>query len=137
MGKDTPFITEGDGKADVEISLIEAYGIKYEDYVEDNSILTKEIFEAHLNELLDLVNKVNHYVAYLILGVLILKTGTNLTEDLREKLIKAAAWENNRKDWKLEDTDEDREFLDLRKEILLDFQEKIRNHKPGVITDIF
>ncbi len=48
MGKDTPFITEGDGKADVEISLIEAYGIKYEDYVEDDSILTKEIFEAHL-----------------------------------------------------------------------------------------
>ena len=99
--------------------------------------ITQFFFEAHLNELLDLVNKVNHYVAYLILGVLILKTGTNLTEDLREKLIKAAAWENNRKDWKLKDTDEDREFLDLRKEILLDFQEKIRNHKPGVITDVF
>lgn len=39
MGKDTPFITEGDDKADVEISLIEACRIKYEDYVEDNSIL--------------------------------------------------------------------------------------------------
>lgn len=137
MGKDTPFITEGDGEADVEVSLIEACGIKYEDYVEDNSILTKKIFEAHLNELLDLVKRVNHYVGYLILGVLILKTGSNLTEDLREKLIKAADWENDRKDWKLEDTEEDREFLDLRKDILLDFQIKIRNHKPGVITDIF
>ena len=136
MGKDTPFISEGDDEVDIEISLVKACGIKYEDYVDDKSLLSKEIFEAHFDKLLEKVNRMDHYIAYLILGYLILKTGSNLPDDLREKIIEAGDWENDRKDWKMEDTDEDREFLDDRKEILLDFQEKIRNHKPGVITDL-
>ena len=32
MGKDTPFIIEGDGEVDIEISLIKACGIDYNYY---------------------------------------------------------------------------------------------------------
>jgi len=132
MGKDTPFIMEGDDEADIEISLIKACGINYENYAEDESILTREIFEAHFDILLEKVNRMNHYIGYLIFGSLILKTGSKLPEELREKIFEAADWKNDRKDWR--DASED--FLELRKEILIDFQEKIKNHKPGVITDV-
>ncbi len=102
--------------------------LKLKFYLDKISFL--EIFEAHFDKLLEKVNWMDHYIAYLVLGYLILKTGSNLPDDLREKIIDAGDWENDRKEWKMEDTDEDREFLDDRKEILLDFQEKIRNHKP-------
>ncbi len=82
--------------------------------------------------MLEKVNRMNHYIGYLIFGSLILKTGSKLPEKLREKIFEAADWKNDRKDWR--DASED--FLELRKEILIDFQEKIKNHKPGVITDV-
>ena len=125
MGKDTPFITEGDGEADVEISLIDACGIEYEDYAKDESILTKEIL--NFNNLLEIVQHMNHHVAYLIFGTLILKTGSKLSDDLRKKLIEAADWKNDRETYIQKNTD-DEEFLELRKEILLYFLEKVKNY---------
>jgi hypothetical protein len=132
MGKDTPFITEGDGEADVEISLIEACGLEYEKYAKNDSILTRSILESNFNELVEIVKSMNHHVAYLILGTLILKTGSKLPDDLKKKLLEAADWENERKLWKYAS----KGFLELRKEVLIDFQEKVKNHKAGIITDI-
>jgi hypothetical protein len=132
MGKDTPFIMEGDGEVDIQISLVKACGLDYIKYAKNNSLLTREILEMHFDELLEIVERMNHHVAYLILGVLILKTGSKMPDLLREKLIESADWRRERELWKYADE----EFLKERKEILLDFQEKIKNHKSGVTTDI-
>ena len=132
MGKDTPFIMEGDDEADIEISLIKTCGINYGDYAKDESLLTREIFEDHFDIILKEVREMGHYIGYLIMGCLILKTGSKLPDDLRKKLIDSADWKLDRKDWR----GADEEFLELRKEILLDFQDKIRNHKPGIKTKI-
>lgn len=134
MGKDTPFIMEGDGEADVEISLVESCGLNYEKYINNKEILTKSLLESHLDELIKIVDNMNHHVAYLILGVLILKTGSQISDNLREKIIKAADWKYDQDNYILKNTD-DKEFLELRKKILINFQELIQNYKPGQIID--
>lgn len=136
MGKDTPYITEGDGEADIESSLIRACGINNEDYAEDESILTREVLESHLNELLRIVHKINDHVAYLILGVLILNTGSEMPEDFRDILNESADCKIDREKY-IGKITEDEEFFELRKNILIDFQEKVRNYKPGQIIDVW
>ena len=134
MGKDTPFIAEGDGETDVEISLIEACGLKYEEYVNNKTILTKELIELHLDELIDIVDRMNHHVAYLIFGILILTTGSRISDSLRQKIIDVADWKYDQENYMLKNTN-DKDFLELRKEILIDFQEQVRNYKEGQSID--
>jgi hypothetical protein len=134
MGKDTPFIAEGDGETDVEISLIEACGLKYEEYVNNKTILTKELIELHLDELIDIVDRMNHHVEYLIFGILILTTGSRISDSLRQKIIDAADWKYDQENYMLKNTN-DKDFLELRKEILIDFQEQVRNYKEGQSID--
>ncbi|MFW9864595.1 MAG: hypothetical protein ACFFEN_00720 [Candidatus Thorarchaeota archaeon] len=86
---------EGDGEADVLISLIEDCGIGYEDYAKDKTVLTREILERHFDELLETVSSIKLHVAFLILGVLILNTGSKMPVDPREKLIVSAYWQND------------------------------------------
>jgi len=130
LGKDTPWIMEGDGEADIQIDMIEMCGIKYEDFAENESILTKEIFEKHFYQILRLTN--SDYLSLLIFGALILRTGSFLPNEVREKIVKAADWENEKERWKYADA----EFIKFRKEILIDFRQKIINHKRGEITKI-
>lgn len=130
MGKDTPWITEGDGEADIQIDLIEVCGIEYEDYAENESILTKEIFEKHFSQILKLIN--SDYLSLLIFGALILRTGSFLPDKVRKKIIEAADWKNEKERWKYADA----EFIKSRKETLIDFRQKIINHKRGEITKV-
>lgn len=130
MGKDTPWITEGDGEADIQIDLVEVCGIEYEDYAENESILTKEIFEEHFPQILRLIN--SDYLSLLIFGALILRTGSFLPNKVRKKIIEATDWKNEKERWKYADA----EFIKSRKEILIDFRQKIINHKRGEITKV-
>ena len=130
MGKDTPWITEGDGEADIQIDLVEVCGIGYEAFAEDESILTKEIFEKHFPQILRLIN--SDYLSLLIFGALILRTGSFLPDKVRKKIMEAADWKNEKERWKYADA----EFIKSRKEILIDFRQKISNHKRGQITKV-
>ena len=136
MGKDTPFITEGDGESDIESSLIRACGFNVEDYAEDKSILTKKVLENHFDKLLRIVHSINDHIAYLILGVLILNTGSAMPEDFRDLLVESADWKTDREKYIGKITD-DKEFLELRKDILTNFQGKVRNYKTGQIIDVW
>ena len=129
MGKDTPLIMEGDGEADIQIDMIQICGIEYEDYAENESILTKEIFEKHFYQILRLYSD---YPSLLIFGALILRTGSFLPDKVRKKIIEAADWKNERERWKYANA----EFIKFRKEILIDFRQKIINHKRGEITKV-
>jgi len=100
------------------------------------------LLESHYDDILQLLrNKDLLYedlpysdkLVYMVLGALIIKSNANLPEDLREKIIDSADWEFELKNrWrKVND-----EFIEKRKKILLDFQDKIRNHKSGKLTEI-
>ncbi|MFX1572983.1 MAG: hypothetical protein ACFFB0_09555 [Promethearchaeota archaeon] len=139
MGKDTPFIMEGDDEFDIEMTIYRIIGYEYPEYDDDapEPIPPRELLENQLlnpkSKLQNLLSKCEiGYLEFLIIGGLVLKTGAEMPEELKEKILKTAECKNEKSRWKYANE----EFLELRKEILIDFQEKIKNHIPGVVTDI-
>ncbi|MFX1281323.1 MAG: hypothetical protein ACFFA3_18370 [Promethearchaeota archaeon] len=139
MGKDTPFVMEGDDEFDVELTIYKLIGYKYPDYKDDapESLPPRELLEKHLLDPSSKLRKLLDdckigYLEFLILGGLILKTGATLPEKLKEKILKTAQWKIEKDRWKYTDN----EFKKLRKDFLEDFREKIENHRVGVKTDV-
>ena len=146
MGKDDASILGGDDESDTLWTLLEICGFDsegYEDLIEDDdfSILTNDLPELvptreDLNaQLLDPYSELNvllsrceiGYLDFLILGVLILKTGAVLPPDLKVKILKTAAWETDEWRWK-------EEFKKERKRVLQYFRSKIENHIDGKVS---
>jgi len=126
MAKLTAEIIEGDEESDLISFFIKACGISLRDFHNDSRILTKEIFEANFDKVLDIVEtRSSSRKTYLILGYLILLTGSHLPADLRSKIIEATKWEYEKGLW-------DERFIRERKFYLRDLRDKIRAHKPGV-----
>lgn len=157
MGKDDVSILGGDDESDTLWTLLEVCGFDYEAYERieeeiDEKILEDagdEVIEAlsdslpelvptreDLNaQLLDPYSELNvllsrceiGYLDFLILGVLILKTGAVLPPELKEKILKTAAWETDEWRWK-------EEFKKERKRVLQYFRSKIENHIDGKVS---
>ena len=146
MGKDDASILGGDDESDTLWTLLEICGFDsegYEDLIEDDdfSILTNDLPELvptreDLNaQLLDPYSELNvllsrceiGYLDFLILGVLILKTGAVLPPDLKVKILKTAAWETDEWRWK-------EEFKEERKRVLQYFRSKIESHIDGKVS---
>jgi len=126
MAKLTAEIIEGDEESDLISFFIKACGISLRDFHNDSRVLTKEIFEANFDKVLDIVEtRSSSRKTYLILGYLILLTGSHLPADLRSKIIEATKWEYEKGLW-------DERFIRERKFYLRDLRDKIRAHKPGV-----
>ena len=140
MGKDTPFIMEGDDEFDVEMTIYKIIGYEYPEYEDDapEPIPPRELLEKQLldpkSELRDLLNDCKiGYLEFLIIGGLVLKTGAELPEELKEKILKTAQWENKKDRWKYTSGD----FIEMRKNFLMDFQQKIRSHSRGKISNVY
>lgn len=144
MGKDTPYILEGDDEADVKIDILEICGYEISEdpyiYLDDDGpelLPTRKMLEKQLKSNSRLMRHLDicevGYLEYLILGAFILQTGAKLPDDLREKILKTADWKTE--EWRWKDATES--FKNERRKVLRDFQNKIQNHKPSKISKIF
>jgi len=130
MAKLTAEIMEGDEESDLASFFIKACGLNYRDFLDDDRILTREIFENNFNNIMQIVEqRSNRRKTYIILGYFILLTGARLPNDLKVKIIKAANWEYEKGLW-------EERLIRERKFCLKDFQEKIQAHKTGHSTNL-
>jgi hypothetical protein len=157
LGKDNAAILGGDDESDVLWTLLEICGFDYEEYERIEEEIDEKIFKDAENsvietlseslpelvptredlnaQLLDPYSELNvllsrceiGYLEFLILGVLILRTGAVLPPELREKILKTAAWETDEWRWK-------EEFKEKRKKALQYFRSKIENHVNGKVS---
>ena len=160
MGKGDASILGGDDESDTLWTLLDICGFDSEEYERIEEEIDKKIIESaediviealseslpdlvptreNLNaQLLDPNSELNNllsrceigYLDFLILGVLILKTGAVLPPELKAKILKTAAWETEEWRWKglplL--------FKEERKKTLKDFRSRVENHVDGVIS---
>ena len=144
LGKDDASILGGDDESDVLWTLLEICGFDSEEFVDlveddDSSIddlpelvPTRENLNAQLldpySELNVLLSRCEiGYLDFLILGFFILRTGAILPPELKEKILKTAAWETDEWRWK-------EEFKEERKKALQYFRSKIENHIDGKVS---
>ena len=125
MGKQGAEIMEGDDESDIASFFADVCG------VDSEFDITRELWEEKLDQLVDLVKERSvRNTVYLIFGYFTLKLGATLPAHLRPKILEAANRENDRYDWFEE------EYAKLREFYLKDFQQKVRNHKPGIVTHL-
>lgn len=126
--KELPDILDGDDEADMEIEIVRKCGLDYSDYAEDTSLLTKELFETHFNEVLELVQYWSSSIGYLVLGAFILNTGSKLPDDVKVLILDAID-----KDPYIGRSEE---YQKARKEVLEDFRNKVRDYDSGHMVKI-
>lgn len=125
MGKQSAEIKEGDDESDIASFFADVCG------VDSEFDITRELWEKNLDKLVDIVNERSiRNTTYLIFGYFTLKLGATLPPHIRPKLLEAANWENDRYDWFEE------KYAALRRFYLKDFQQKIRDYKPGNPTHL-
>ena len=123
--------------------IIETCGLNFDDeYIENEALLTPDLLESHYDDILKLIqNKelafkdlpYSDRLIYMVLGALIVLTNAKLPVDLRQKIIDSADWGFELKNrWRKVDD----EFIEKREKILTFFQERLKNHEPGLIIDV-
>jgi hypothetical protein len=125
MGKQGAEIMEGDDEYDIASFFMDVCG------VDSEFDITRELWEENLDQIVDIV-KENSFrnVVYLIFGYFTLKLGATLPPYLRPKMLEAANWENEKDCWP------EKEYALMRRFYLKDFQQKVRNYKPGKATHL-
>lgn len=120
--------------------IIEECGLNFDDeYLENKSLLTPELLESHYDDILmkDPFDQDNpEYLKLLypvVLGALILQIGARLPSDLQKKIIDIDMWDNELKQrWRRPND----HHIENKINALTKFQEMIRNHESGKITEI-
>jgi len=149
LGKDEASILGGDDESDVLWTLLEICGFDTEGYLEisddeDIDILsddlpplipTRENLNAQLldpySELHVLLSRCKiGYLEFLILGVLILKTGAILPPELKARILETSTWKTE--EWRWKKVPE--KFRLERKKALQYFRSKVENHIDGQIS---
>ncbi len=100
--------------------------------LDDNSKLTKEIFEKNLDKVMEVVREYTKYkfhVAFKVLGRFVLLFGVAIPDKIRSLIVEATDWYYEDVDWN--DQDEEK-----RRDILRDLREKIENYTPGIPNPI-
>lgn len=125
----SPTIIAGDEQQDIETEVVAICGIELRDYLFDDRILTREIFEQYFEEILSYIEGRN-YIAYQVLGYFILKTGSKLFPFLRDAIVESTKWEyDKRQKWPSN-------WVNLRKFYLNDLRKKILAHESGIKTNL-
>lgn len=128
MTINSPNIMAGDEQWDIEYKFIKICGLNIKEYMENEKILNKNIFEKNFKNLIEFVESEKSHIAYQVLGVFILKTGSKLTNYLRKRIIESTRWIYDKEnEWP-------HKWLKLRKFYLYDLRKKIMNHKECVRT---
>ncbi len=120
-------IFEDDEEADLATFMLDACGLRFTDFMLNESIFTRENFEKNYDALFKMAeNREFSRASYFIIGFLILSTGARISEKFRQGILEAARWEHEEGRWL------DEEFAIKRRRYLEDFQEKIHIYKPGM-----
>ena len=91
--------------------------------------LHREIINNRCYEdLVEFASRQDSRLAFMVLGVVIMKYGAKMTEELRELILKYSDWSFER------DQLENKRDRQERKKFLLDFREKIKDYQDGVET---
>lgn len=120
--KETPYFFEGDDEWDTEVAIIEKCRINFIEYSKDPSLLTREIFEANLDKILEIIHP-DDSIAHYILGFLILKLEAKAPDNLLDRIANLARPEYDI--YRFHDKEKQ-----LKRELLLeDLRRKIIKHK--------
>ncbi len=126
MARISTEILNDDEEIDTASFMLDAVGLDYIDFLDDERILTRENVEKNFYTLRKMVDSRTFRSApYFVLGYIILITGARLPEKLRNEILYVAKWEHEEELWF------GKHFEVLRKICLKDFREKIKNHKPN------
>ena len=126
----------GDDCADLEMHIAEICGIEISKYLQDTRLLTRDKFQNHFDEVLELAESwapsVPEYnnIAWQVIGAFILKLGAKLPEDIRDRIIESTNWETDQRiNWP-------ENWILQRVFYLNDLKEKIKKHKYGEKTHL-
>jgi len=118
---------------------IEICGLHFEEFIEDEALLTKELLESHYDDILRDIPQKEENLSYvnllyiMVLGALILQTGARLPIDLQKKIIDIDIWDIELKQrWRRPNE----YYLENKIKARTEFQEMIRNHESGKVTEI-
>lgn len=119
--------------------IIEICGLDFDEFIEDKTLLTKDLLESHYDRMLmkDPYDKENpryfRILYFIVLGALILQTGARLPIDLQKKLSDIDIWDIELKQrWKRPNEN----YLEGKVNALIEFQEMIRNHGSRKVAEI-
>jgi len=87
LGTWSPTIGGNDYYLDIEAGIVEECKINLYDYLEDNSILTKELFNEHIGAIVDIALTREEHDGPLALGALILKFGAIFPKHIKEAVL--------------------------------------------------
>ena len=131
MATDDATIMGSESHLDAEWAIVKICGVDVGDYIENESILTRELIEEHFDEIVNHVKSsdYSYYGTHQVLGYLILKTGSALPEHLRDDILECASWQREKEFWSQVPS-----WEKPRKYFLNDFKTKIKNYVPGIKT---
>ncbi|TES98663.1 MAG: hypothetical protein E3J90_05605 [Promethearchaeota archaeon] len=130
MATDNATIMGGEDQMDIEWGIVDICGINISEYIEDDTLLTRELVEKNFEEIMKYVkSEYNNYVAHQVLGYIILKTGSNLPSELQNDILMCALWDIEKEFWL-----QNPRWENPRKFFLKDFKTKIGNHVAGKKT---
>jgi len=116
---------DDDEELDTASFMLEACGIEYSDFYNNERILTRENLERHFPSLRKMIDMRSFRRApYFVIGYFILVTGVEMPEGLRHEILNSAKWKHEADGYWLEKNAEVE-----RKICLKDFRLKIRAHK--------
>ncbi|MHA1488313.1 MAG: hypothetical protein ACTSRI_01510 [Promethearchaeota archaeon] len=91
MARSSATITDDDEEIDLASFMLDACGIAYSDFMLEERILTREIFEGSLEVLLKMAeHRSFRRSTYFVIGYFFLVTGAEMPEDLRYDILEAA-----------------------------------------------
>ena len=127
MARDKATIMGGETQFELEESILELCGVKLNDYFRNEKVLTQKIFESHFEEIISFIEvHGEYYHALSVLGVLILKTGSNLPINIKHAILHHINFDEEKSFWEMNP-----KYIEERKFYLNDFKEKILLHKRG------
>lgn len=115
-------IWDGDAQLDYIVDIVDMCDLEYDDYLRDKQILTQELLEENLKDLISSYDPKDDIIGLQVIGVLILQTGSTLPENLKKNLIWAI-------DQEIDNLTNDFSWYEIRKIYLNDFREKLIKHK--------
>lgn len=126
MARSSAQILDDDEELDIATFMLDACGIDYSNFFQDERILTRENLEKNFKFLRKMIgNRSSRRAPYFVFGYFILVTGAKMPEDLRHKILDNTKWEDEESNWIIQNN------RIMRKIYLNDFSEKVRKHKPG------
>lgn len=124
-------IMGGDDECDLEGKIIDVCEVDHRKFMINPNIFTKEIFEKNFDRIIEKIDEYANLrnkfpIAYKVLGRFVLLTGIDISEEIRDLIIKATNWSYEKDIWI------GKENIAESKRNLKELRDKIIRYKPGI-----